>query len=141
MQSDMDAKAAAVLEKLRAAGQLTDEKEYRNLYATYYNMEGKEKEMIAVINEGLQKGILKSDYQTNVALAQAYYNLDQMPQAIEAFRKAAPLAPDGQTYLNLANLLWQDGKIGEAKEAARQAIAKGLKNPAAAQKIVALPNK
>lgn len=141
MQNDMDAKAVEVMEKLRAAGQLTDEKEYRNLYATYYNMDGKEKEMIAVINEGLQKGVLKPDYQTHVALAQAHYNLDQMPQAIDAFRKAAPLAPDGQTYLNLANLLWQDGKIGEAKDAARQAIAKGLKTPAQAQKILALPGK
>jgi tetratricopeptide (TPR) repeat protein len=139
LQNDMNDEAAAVLEKLRAAGQLTEESEYRNLYATYYNMDDRQQQVIEVINEGLQKNILKPDYQTYAALAQAHYDLEQTGPAIEAFKKAAPLAKDGQTYLNLANLLWQEDRIGEAKEAARQAIAKGLKNPESAKKIIALP--
>jgi tetratricopeptide (TPR) repeat protein len=139
MQNDMNDKAAAVLEKMRAAGQLTEEKDYRNLYATYYNMDGKQQQVIEVINDGLQKNILKPDYQTYVALAQSHYDLEQIGPAIDAFKKAAPLAKDGQTYLNLANLLWQENRIGEAKEAARQAVAKGLKNPESAKKIIALP--
>ncbi len=40
-----------------------------------------EKDVIAVINEGLQKGILKPDYQVYLALAQSYYYSDQVPQA------------------------------------------------------------
>ena len=36
-------------------------------------MDGKEKEVIAVINDGMQKGILKPDQQTYLALAQSYY--------------------------------------------------------------------
>jgi tetratricopeptide (TPR) repeat protein len=138
MQNEMDDKAVAVLEKMRAAGQLTEDKDYRNLYATYYNMDGKQQQVIGVINEGLQKNILNPDYQTYIALAQAHYDLDQITPAIAAFEKAAPLAKDGQTYLNLANLLWQEDRIGDAKEAARQAIAKGLKNPESAKKILAL---
>jgi tetratricopeptide (TPR) repeat protein len=138
MQNEMDDKAVAVLEKMRAAGQLTEDKDYRNLYATYYNMDGKQQQVIEVINEGLQKNILNPDYQTYIALAQAHYDLDQIAPAIAAFEKAAPLAKDGQTYLNLANLLWQEDRIGDAKEAARQAIAKGLKNPESAKKILAL---
>lgn len=138
-QADQFDKAAATLEKLRAAGQLTDEKEYRQLYVTYANMDGKEKEVISVVNEGLQKGALKPDYQTQLALAQAYYYSEQIPQAIEAWQKAAPLAPNGDTYLNLARVLWQEGRIPEAKTAARAALEKGLKKPEDAKKIIALP--
>lgn len=141
LQSDMFDKAAAVMEKLRAAGQLNEDKDYRQLYSTYLNMEGKEKEAATVINEGLEKGILKPEFQTYLALAQSYYFSDQSAQAIEAYRKAAPLAPDGETYLNLARALWQEDRIAEAKDAAKQAIAKGLKKPDDAKKILALPAK
>jgi tetratricopeptide (TPR) repeat protein len=141
LQGDMYEKAAAVLEKIRAAGQFTEDRDYRQLYSAYLNMEGREKEAAGVINEGLQKGVLKADYQAYLALAQSYYFSEQSAQAIEAYRKAAPLAPDGETYLNLARLLWQEDRIGEAKEAAKQAVAKGLKKPDDAKKILALPGK
>lgn len=137
MQAGQDDKAIAILEKLRASGQLTDDKDYRNLYALYINSQGHEKQAIAVIKEGLDKGILKPDYQTYVALGQAYYFSDQPKEAIEAYQKAAPLAPDGETYLNLAKALWGEGRIGEAKQAAQKALDKGIKNPQDAKKILA----
>jgi tetratricopeptide (TPR) repeat protein len=137
-QADQMDKAAGVLEKLRASGQLTDEREYRQLYITYANMDGHEKDVIAVINEGIQKGVLKPDYQTYLALAQSYYYSDQIPQAIEQWQKAAPLSKDGETYLNLARVLWQEGRTAEAKQAAQQALAKGVKKPDDAKKIINL---
>src|SRR5690606_38408090 len=106
IQSGQDAKAIEVYERLRAAGQLTDEAGYRNLVALYLGQENKEREAIAVINEGLDKQILKPDHKTYSLLAQSYYFSDQTDQAIEAYRKAAPLAPDGEAYLNLAKALW-----------------------------------
>ncbi len=138
MQADDMAKAAAVMDKLRAAGQLTEEREYKQLYSIYANTENKEKDTIAVINEGLSKGILKPDYQTYLALAQSYYYSDQIPQAIEAWQKAAPLSKDGETYLNLAKVLHSEDRIPEAKEAARQALAKGVKRADDAKKIINL---
>ncbi len=138
MQADEMAKAAAVMDKLRAAGQLTEEREYKQLYSIYANTENKEKDTIAVINEGLSKGILKPDYQTYLALAQSYYYSDQIPQAIEAWQKAAPLSKDGETYLNLAKVLHSEDRIPEAKEAARQALAKGVKRADDAKKIINL---
>ena len=140
-QADMFDKAAAVLEKMRAAGQLTEDKEYRQLYVSYLNLDGREKQAIEVINDGLAKGIIKPDFQAYLALAQAYYFSDQPGPSIDAYKKAAPLAPDGETYLNLAKALWSEDRIAEAKEAAKQAIAKGIKKPADANKIIALPNK
>jgi len=139
LQADKFDQAAAVLEKLRTSGSMTDEKDYRQLYTTYANMDGKEKEVIAVINDGMQKGILKPDQQTYLALAQSYYYSDQIAPAIEAWKKAAPLSKDGETYLNLAKVLWQEDRIPEAKQAAKSALEKGLKKPEEAKKIIALP--
>ncbi len=138
MQADQMDKAAAVMDKLRAAGQLTEEREYKQLYSIYANTENKERDVIAVINEGLEKGILKPDHQAYLALAQSYYYTEQVPQAIEAWQKAAPLSKDGETYLNLARVLHAEGRIPEAKQAARDAKAKGIRNPADADKIINL---
>jgi tetratricopeptide (TPR) repeat protein len=141
MQADQNDKAAAIFEKMRAAGQLTDEKDYHNLYALYLNMDGREKDGIAVIKEGLDKGILKPDFQNYQALGQAYYFSDQVAPAIEAYKKAAPLAPDGEAYLNLAKIQWQEGHIADAKQAAQQALDKGIKKPEEARKVLALKGK
>lgn len=138
VQAEQMDKAAAVLEKLRTSGQLTDEREYRQLYITYANMDGREKDVISVINEGLQKGVLKPDHQTYLALAQSYYYSDQIPQAIDSWKKAAPLSKDGETYLNLAIVLSQEGSLAEAKQAAQQALSKGVKNEAKAKQIINL---
>lgn len=141
MQGGQNDKAAAILEKLRAVGQLTEGKDYRNLYALYLNMKGKEKDAVGVINEGLQKGVLEADYPAYSALAQAYYFSGQPGPAIDAYRKAAPLASDGETYLNLAKMLLNEGRVSEAKQAAQQALAKGVKNPADAKRILAAGGK
>lgn len=137
LQSEQYDKAAAVYEKLRAAGELTEDRDYRNLMAIYVNSENREKEAIAVINEGLEKGALKGDHNTYVALAQAYYFSEQPGPAIEAYRKAAPLASDGETYLNLARALLNEGRTAEAKQAAQQALDKGLESPDDAKRILA----
>lgn len=137
-QNDQTDKAVAILEKLRASGQLTTDKEYKQLYITYANMQGREKDTIAVINEGVAKGILKPDYQTYLALAQANYYSDppQIDQAIDAWQKAAPLSENGETYLNLAKVLYQEQRLPEAKVAAQKALDKGIKKPQDAQTIL-----
>ncbi len=140
-QAEMPDKALALLEKLRASGQLDSANEYKVLFTTYAGIEGREKDVIAVINEGLDKGVLQPEYNTYVALAQAYYFSDQPAQAITAYQKAAPLAKDGETYLNLAKVLQQENRISEAKAAARQALAKGIKREKDANAIIALPGK
>ena len=138
MQGDQLEKAAAVMERLRVAGQLTEDREYRQLYATYLNLDGQEEKAAEVISEGLEKGVLKPDHQSYLAQAQAYYFSDQIAPAIEAYKKAAPLDDNGETYLNLAKVLWQEDRIAEAKEAARQAKTKGLDSPKEADQIIAL---
>ena len=137
-QNEQNDKAIAVLEKLRSVNKLTDEKGYRLLYITYANMDNREKDTIAVINDGLAKGILKPDQQTYAVLAQSYYYSEQIPQAIDAWQKAAPLSKDGETYLNLARVLHQEGRTAEAKKAAQAALDKGVKKPQDAKTILNL---
>lgn len=136
MQADQTDKAIEVMERLRASGQLTEDREYRNLMAMHLNNDGGEAAAIAVINEGLEKGVLEQNHQTYVALAQAYYFSDQAGPAIEAYRKAAPLADNGETYLNLARVLYGEGQEAEAAEAARQALQKGINRPEEARRII-----
>ena len=108
----------------------------RNAVHPLPELDGKEKEAISVINEGLEKGVLKPDHQAYVALAQAYYFADQAGPAIDAYKKAAPLAPDGETYLNLAKALGKEGRFAESKQAAQQALDKGVKKPDDAKKFM-----
>lgn len=135
-QAGMQDKALGVLEKLRSGGQLNAAIEYQQLYTSYINMQGKEAEAIAVINEGIGKGILAEDFNTSVALAQAYYFSGQAGPAIEAYRKAAPLDDDGSTYLNLAKVLLNEGRDAEAAAAARSALGKGVAKPSEAEGII-----
>lgn len=142
LQTDQYDKAAAVYEALRAKGELTEEREYRNLMASYLSLDDAQAKAIEVINEGLEKGVLKPDHQTYVALAQAYYfgEPQQLSQAIGAYQKAAPLAPTGETWLNLAKLLANEGRMPEAKQAAQSALDKGIKNPDEAKRILSRSN-
>lgn len=141
MQAERDQQALAVLERLRAGGKLTEERDYRNLYAMYSNAQGQERKAIEVINEGLAKGILKDGYETQLALAQAYYFSEQLEPAIAAWNKAAPLAPDGRAYLNLARALFNEGRFAEARAAAQSALDKGLDNPQEARQLIQNANR
>jgi len=138
IQANQLPRAAEVLEQLRRDGQLEQEQEYRQLYSIYAQIEGREAQVIAVINEGLQKGILQADYPVYLALAQSYYYSGQIPQAISAWQQAAPLSEDGETWLNLARVLHAENRISEAKQAAQHALAKGVRDPNDANGIINL---
>jgi len=136
LQNDRDNDAIGVYERLRAEGRLNEDREYKNLAALYLGQTDKEADAIVVLNEGLEKNILKRDYQTYIALAQAYYFSDQIDPAIDNYRLAAPLSDNGEAFLNLAKILANEDRLDEAKEAARQALDKGLRNPQEAQNIL-----
>jgi tetratricopeptide (TPR) repeat protein len=136
-QADMYEKATEVLEGARRRGMLTEDRDYRHLYSMYFNMDGKEQAAIDVIEEGLQNGILNETTEAHVALAQAYYFTDRTEKAIEHYRRAAPLAKDGEASLNLARLLSNEDRSAETKVAAQEALAKGVKRPGDAWMIIA----
>ncbi|MFZ2754228.1 MAG: hypothetical protein WAZ48_12365 [Lysobacteraceae bacterium] len=140
-QADNFDKANALLENARKQGLLTDGKEYRALFVGYINAE-KYAQAQAVLEEGVAKGAIKpsqtlaNDYSI---IAQSYYADDKVPQTIDFYSRAAKVATDGEASLNLAKVLRNEDRLSEAKAAAREALAKGVKKPKDANDILALP--
>ena len=130
-------RAIALLEGARTRNLLTEARDYQTLYALYFNADGKEKEVIAVINEGLSKGLLKRDLPTLGALAQAAYFSEDMPLAIATYKEAAALDPKGETGLNYAKVLSAEAMDAEARDAAKAALAKGVSKPGEAWMVIA----
>ncbi len=122
-------RAAALLETARAQNLLTESNDYRQLYQLLASIEGREDEMIAVIEEGLQREILRPDAQVYLAVAQAYYFRDEpnVAKAVENFNLAAPLAENGDIYVTLGQVLSNEERYAEAKAAIEQALAKGTR--------------
>jgi tetratricopeptide (TPR) repeat protein len=135
-KANQDDRAAAALDDARKRGLLTDANDYRKLYALYSNMKGHEKDSIAAINEGLQKGILQANEEVLTALAEDYYFSGQEEQAINAYRKADEVSTDGEAALNLAKIYHNQKLAVEAKTAAERALRKGIKHPEEARVLL-----
>lgn len=131
--------ANTLLEDAYKRGMLTEPRELRALYVGYMNAQ-RWSDAQKVIEDGVAKGVLQAgpdlarDYQV---LAQTAYMDDKIPLAIEMYKRAAPMAADGEAYLNLAKVLDYAGKKAEAKAAAKQALEKGVKKPEDANRILA----
>lgn len=138
-QADQFDKANALLADALQKGLLTEPNQYRALYAGYIN-DDKGKEALAVIDDGLAKGVIKpgpelaKDY---MVLAQKAYYDGNDKDAVALYKRAAPIAADGTAWLNLAKILSDQGKTAEAKAAAQSALDKGVKKPEEAQRILA----
>ncbi|HET7655711.1 MAG TPA: tetratricopeptide repeat protein [Luteimonas sp.] len=135
---DQMEKAAELLAKAQAGGHLTDANGYRALYVTYIN-DDRDAEALAVIKEGLEKGILTPNPQLArdyMVLGQrAYYN-DDDATAIEMYKQAASMSDNGEAALNLAKIYAEAGRKEEARAAAQEALDKGVKAPDEARKLL-----
>ena len=134
--ADQTEKAAALLDAARQKGMLTEAVDYQRLVSMYFGMD-REKDAAAILEEGMAKGIVPADGKNYSQLAQAHYFSDNIPAAIAAAQKAAPLATDGEPALFLAQILGQEDRNAESKAAAQQALAKGIKNPGNAWMAIA----
>lgn len=128
--------AAATLAKARSLGLLTDDRDYRQLYRLYLNIDGREADAVEVINEGLEKGILQPGHEVYTILGQAYYFSDKISEAITAWTEADKFAEDGEVALNLARVLYNEERYPAAIEAAKRALDKGVKRPGEAWIVI-----
>ena len=130
--------ANVLLEDAYKRGMLSESRELRALYVGYMNAQ-RWADAKKVIDDGVAKGVLQSGpdlaraYQV---LAQNAYVDDKIALAIELYGKAAPMAADGEAYLNLAKVLEYSGKKADAKVAAQKALDKGVKKPDEAKGIL-----
>ncbi len=138
-QANAFAKSNALLASAQQKGALTDANGYRALYVGYLN-DNKPMQALAVIDEGVAKGVLKPSAELATAysvMAQTAYAAGDAATAIAMYQRAAPMATDGEASLNLARVLSNEHRLPEARQAARQALLKGVRNTAEAQKIAA----
>jgi tetratricopeptide (TPR) repeat protein len=127
MQTEQDAKAGQMFDKMRAEGLLTESKDYEAGFRLLANLEGREKDALAFIDEGLKKGVLQPSYEMYAIQGRAAFEADDMKGAMAAWAKGAPLSKNGEMYLNLAQAQYDDNQLAAAKASAIAAREKGVK--------------
>lgn len=117
--------AVAELEKLRAAGKFEKESLYVNLAAAYRESD-RPLEAAQVLQEGLDKGVVKPTRDRYQVVGEAYYDAEDLTKAVAAFRSAASLSPDdGNGDFWIGVILLDQEKPQEARAAFTAAIQKG----------------
>ncbi len=136
--------AIEVMEAARAKGLLDGADKYVLLASLYYNQalssddpKPMAAKSIAVINEGMSKGILPPSAQTYVLLGKAEYVAEDVKAAKAAFDKALPLAKDGEPALQIANIELTNSNYRQAKAMVTQALDKGVKHMGTAYLVLA----
>ena len=137
MQSGEDAKAGAMFDKMRAAGLLTESKDYETGFRLLANIEGRQKDALAFIDEGLKKGILQPSFEMYALQGQAAWEAEDTKGAMAAWAKGAPMSKNGEMYLNLAQLQADEGQFAAAKASALAARDKGVKRVGVVWQVLA----
>ena len=138
-QAGKDDRVLALLKQARDRNMLTEPAEYRSMYFPLIQA-GRFTEASELIEEGLAKGILKrderlaADYQ---AMAEtAFFDKNDVNAAITYYTRADDLSAKGEMALNLAKVLFNEGRMADARKAAQRALDKGVAKPEEARRIV-----
>lgn len=140
INAHQDQKALALLERARANGQIKDETGYMNMARMYDNLaqnssdpKANAMKAAAVLKEGMDKGIVQPGYDSYKLLGDSYGIAGDYEQAVAAYAKASPDAKNGEVDFLRGQMLENLDRHKEAKDALKQAIAKGgLKRTGAA---------
>jgi tetratricopeptide (TPR) repeat protein len=136
--------AIQLLEKARAAGTLTEEKDNMTL-AKLYLLQAQSSNDPApnaakaaqVLQDGIDKHTIAGNGETYKLMGQAYEMAGNSAKAIAAYNLALPQATDGESALRAAHLLMVDNKFSQAKPLLEQAIQKGVKHKGTAYMLLA----
>lgn len=136
--------AIALMESARSKGELTTEKNYVLLAKLYFNQAQSSdhsapdaNKAIAVLKEGMAKGIVKPSAENYVLLGEAEYLAEKIDDALKDYRKALPIAKDGEPALQIANILLSQSKYSQARSMAQQSISKGVQHKGIAYLVLA----
>lgn len=124
IRDDRNEAALQELSKAKAQGMFDSASDYDRL-AKLYAMADQPKQAADIIREGLDKGIMESDYETWKLLGDVCTQAEDDKCAIDAYTKAAPLAQDGNIYYQLGYVLFYSDNAAKAVEALTHAIDKG----------------
>lgn len=144
MQSQKYPQAIELMEKARSAGAFKTEKDYVNL-AKLYLVTGQDSadpkpnaiKATQVLDEGMSKGTVPASYDNYKLLGDASYVGDNPAKAIDAYKKAMPMAKDGEAAVRAGQLLLTQNKYSEAKGLIQQGIDKGVAHKGTAYMMLA----
>jgi tetratricopeptide (TPR) repeat protein len=136
--------AIQLLEKARAAGTLTEEKDNMTL-AKLYLLQAQSSNDPApdaakgaqVLQDGIDKHTISGNGETYKLMGQAYEMAGNSDKAIAAYKLALPQATDGESALRAGHLLMVENKFSQAKPLLEQAIQKGVKHKGTAYMMLA----
>lgn len=118
-------KAAAVLRGAYDRGLLTTQDDLRGLWQLYAFI-GQPDEAKAIIDAGIASGVVNADWNVWKSLGDAYANAEKWSEAVAAYNKAAPGAPDGELDFLRGQLMIQEtSQVADGKAAIEQAIRRG----------------
>lgn len=132
INAHQDQKALALLERARSNGQIKDETGYMNMAKMYDNLgqnssdpKANALKAVAVLNEGMDKGIVQPGFDSYKLLGDSYAIAGDYKNAAAAYGKASPDAKTGQVDFLRGQMLENLDRHKEARDALKQAIAKG----------------
>jgi len=132
INAHQDQKALALLERARANGQIKDQAGYMNMAKMYDNLgqnssnpKANAMKAVGVLQEGMSKGIIQPGYDSYKLLGDSYTIAGDYKNAVAAYGKAAPDAKTGEVDFLRGQLLEQLDHHKEARDALKQAVAKG----------------
>jgi tetratricopeptide (TPR) repeat protein len=136
--------AIQLLEKARAAGTLTEEKDNMTL-AKLYLLQAQSSNDPApdaakgaqVLQDGIDKHTISGNGETYKLMGQAYEMAGNSDKAIAAYKLALPQATEGESALRAGHLLMVENKFSQAKPLLEQAIQKGVKHKGTAYMLLA----
>lgn len=132
INAHQDQKALALLERARANGQIKDEAGYMNMAKMYDNLgqnssnpKADAMKAVGVLKEGMSKGIVQPGYDSYKLLGDSYAIAGDYKDAVAAYDKASPDAKTGEVDFLRGQMLENLNRHKEARDALKQAIAKG----------------
>ncbi len=121
IDTEQQPKALALMDRAYADGVLKSESELRQLAQLYAFAEQAAKGA-QIVQDGIDKGILKEGLATYSLLGDIYAQGDDAAKAIAAYAKAEPFATDGDMAFQQAYWLYNMDKFEEARTKAKQAL-------------------
>ncbi|NHK29552.1 tetratricopeptide repeat protein [Parvularcula flava] len=123
-QAERDADAAAVLELAYRAGIITESAKVLNL-VQYFTILDNPYRGAQLLEQEMAAGNLERDLDNLQLLAQAYNLAREQKKALVPLREAAQIAPTGELYYRLGQILFADEQWQESAEALTEAINRG----------------
>ena len=144
MQAQKYPEAIKLMEKAKAQGALKSDKDYINL-AKLYLVTGQNEndpkpnalKAVKTLNDGIASGVIPSSYDAYKLLGDANYIAGKESDAVAAYKKAIPMATDGEAAVRAGQILVVQNKNREALPLIQQGIAKGVQHKGSAYMLLA----